>query len=70
MIAQDCGAACLTSIIHFWGNNAPMSLIREKMKVDKSGSNFYTIGIVGEQFGLTSTALNGTLDELLEELKK
>ena len=20
--AQDCGAACLTSIIHFWGNNA------------------------------------------------
>lgn len=42
--AQDCGAACLTSIIHFWGNNAPMSLIREKMKVDKSGSNFYTIG--------------------------
>lgn len=67
--AQDCGAACLTSIIHFWGNNAPMSLIREKMKVDKSGSNFYTIGIVGEQFGLTSTALNGTLDELLEELK-
>lgn len=67
--AQDCGAACLTSIIHFWGNNAPMSLIREKMKVDKSGSNFYTIGIVGEQFGLTSTALNGTFDELLEELK-
>ncbi|EFQ55131.1 peptidase, C39 family [Streptococcus parasanguinis F0405] len=39
------------------------------MKVDKSGSNFYTIGIVGEQFGLTSTALNGTFDELLEELK-
>lgn len=42
--AQDCGAACLTSIIHFWGNNAPMSLIREKMKVDNRALTFIQLG--------------------------
>ncbi len=67
--AQDCGAACLTSIINFWGNNAPFSLIKEKMKVDKSGSSIYTIGLVAEQFGLTSNALDGTFEEFIEEIR-
>nr|WP_275935802.1 cysteine peptidase family C39 domain-containing protein [Streptococcus gallolyticus] len=53
----------------FFGNKAPLSLIREKMKVDKSGSSIYTIGLVAEQLGLTSTALNGTFEELLEEMR-
>lgn len=68
--AQDCGAACLTSILHFWGNNAPLSSIREEMKIDKSGTNLYTIGVVAEKYGLLSTALHGTFEELIEEVKR
>ncbi|MBM7636027.1 peptidase domain-containing ABC transporter [Streptococcus saliviloxodontae] len=66
---QDCGAACLTSILNYFGNNASLSLIKEELKVDKSGSNLYTLSLIAERHGLASEALNGTFDELLDEIK-
>lgn len=66
---QDCGAACLTSVINYFGNSVPLFEIREKLKVDKTGSSLYAIGLVAKDYGLCPTALNGTWDELFDELQ-
>ncbi|WP_158589199.1 peptidase domain-containing ABC transporter [Atopobacter sp. AH10] len=67
--ACDCGAACLTSIINYFGNSVPLFEIREKLKVDKTGSSLYAIGLVAKSYGLCPTALNGRWDELFDELQ-
>nr|WP_039695545.1 peptidase domain-containing ABC transporter [Streptococcus gallolyticus] len=66
---QDCGAACLTSILNYFGKGVSLSLIKEELKVDKSGSNLYTLSLIAERHGLVAEALNGNFEELLDEIR-
>lgn len=51
---KDCGAACLLSIIHFFGGDISLDRIVDMLKTTKEGTNFYNISEVAGKFGLVA----------------
>lgn len=67
---QDCGAACLASLLNYYGCSVTLSEVRERLKVDKSGTNLLALSIVASDYGLGSESLTGSFDELIDEVKQ
>ena len=40
---KDCGAACLSMILEYFGRKVSLSSIRQAIKVDRNGANIYGI---------------------------
>jgi len=65
---KDCGAACLSMIARFYGLKLPLVKCRELIKVDNDGANLFALMQGASQIGLSADALEGTYEELQEEL--
>ena len=68
--AEDCGAACLTTILKYHGKTIPINDIKRKLSYGKEGANILGIVEVGKQFGLDTDSLRGSFQELCESLQK
>ncbi len=67
---KDCGAACLSMISEFYGAKYTIASLRNLIKVDNQGSNIYGIVKGAKQIHLNAEALEGTFDELLDEISR
>lgn len=65
---KDCGAACLAMIASFYGRKLPLVKCRQLIKVDNDGANLYALMQGASEIGLAAEALEGTYEELQEEL--
>lgn len=67
---KDCSAACLATICKYWKLNIPLVKLRELIKIDKNGANIYGIIQAASMIGLKGEALEGSWEELLDEVSK
>ena len=51
---KECGAACLLSIIKYYGGNVSLERLLELTKTTKEGTNFYNMQQAANEIGLTS----------------
>ena len=65
---KDCGAACLSMIARFYGLKLPLVKCRELIKVDNDGANLFALTQGASAIGLSAEALEGSYDELLQEI--
>ena len=49
---KDCGAACLSMILEFYGKKVPLASVREAIKVDQHGANIYGMVDGADKFDL------------------
>ena len=63
---KDCGAACLLSIVRFFGGNISLERLISLTKTTKDGTTFYNIKEAAGQIGLSSV---GYLVEDIDKLK-
>lgn len=66
---KDCGAACLSMICEYYGLKLPLTKFRNLIKVDNQGANIYGLVTGAEKLGLSSNALDGTREELIDGIK-
>ena len=67
---KDCGAACLLSIIRFFGGGMSLDRIVEMVKTTKDGTNFYNISEVAGKFGLVTKCFKVDDIEKIKNLSK
>lgn len=65
---EDCGAACLATILNYYGRKASISILKNKMLYDKNGASVLSIIETVKKYGIESEAYEGTLDELKKEI--
>ena len=65
---EDCGAACLATILNYYGRKASISILKNKMLYDKNGASVLSIIETAKKYGIESEAYEGTLDELKKEI--
>ena len=66
---KDCGAACLSMVLQFHGKSLPLAAVAEAAKTDQYGTNIYGLLDAGKQFGLAGTAMEGSAEELISEIR-
>ncbi len=64
MHASECGAACLGSILAYFGRWVPLSELREKCEVSRDGSSAASIVRAARQFGVECRGLSLTTERL------
>ena len=62
---RDCGPACLATICRIYGLKIPLVSLREDMKIDKNGTSIYSLCRTSEKYGLDTSTLYGTWEELV-----
>jgi len=60
----ECGAACLTMILAYHGHNAPLSEVRERCGVSRSGADALSIARAARHYGLEAEGVRVELDQL------
>lgn len=65
--AKDCGAACLCSIIQYYGGNVTLERLIELTKTTKEGTTFYNLKEASEEIGLATR--NYRVDDI-EKIKE
>lgn len=68
--SKDCGVACLSSICTYYGLKLPLIKYKELSKSDNMGTNIFGLIEAGKQLGFETDALNGSFEELKEEIEK
>ena len=51
---KDCGAACLLSIIRYYGGDIAKERLIELVKTTKDGTSFYNIGLAASHLGFAA----------------
>ena len=64
MHASECGAACLGSILAYFGRWAPLTELREKCEVSRDGSSAASIFRASKHYGLVCKGLSVRADQL------
>ena len=64
MHASECGAACLGSILAYFGRWVPLTELREKCEVSRDGSSAASILRAARHFGLGCNGLSVRTDQL------
>lgn len=62
--SEDCGAACLTSIIKYHGIKVNLNDIRRKLAFGKEGANMLGISDIANTYGLVTDTYQGDIDDL------
>ena len=65
---KDCGAACLSMILEYYGLKLPMAVIRDAIQVDQNGANIYGMLEGASRFGLKGDARGGNAEDVWEAL--
>lgn len=66
--AKDCGAACLRSIIQYYGGNVTLERLIELTKTTKEGTTFYNLKEVSEEIGLATRSYRVDDIEKIKEI--
>ena len=64
MHASECGAACLGSILAYFGRWVPLTELREKCEVSRDGSSAASILRASRHYGLECNGLSMRADQL------
>ena len=64
MHASECGAACLGSILAYFGRWVPLSELREKCEVSRDGSSAASILRASRNYGLECSGLSLRAEQL------
>lgn len=67
--AKDCGAACLSMILEYYGKKIPFAAVSEAIKVDRQGANLYGLHDGASQFDLDATILEGSAQDFIQEVR-
>lgn len=67
--AKDCGAACLSMILEYYGKKVPYASVCEAIKVDRQGANLYGLRDGASQFGLDAVILEGPAQDFIQEVR-
>lgn len=67
--AKDCGAACLSMILEYYGKKIPYASVCEAIKVDRQGANLYGLHDGASQFALNATILEGSAQDFIQEVR-
>ncbi len=67
---RDCGAACLATILLWYGSNVPLIEIRQKMRVDRNGVSMFAICKVAEMFGLGANGYHAEFSDFVENINR
>ena len=65
---KDCGAACLLSIIRYYGGDVSLERLVNLTKTDKEGTNFYNLSEVSSNLGLNAKCYKVDSDTKLESI--
>lgn len=66
--AKDCGAACLRSIIQYYGGNVTLERLIELTKTTKEGTTFYNLKEASEEIGLATRSYRVNDIEKIKEI--
>lgn len=66
--AKDCGAACLRSIIQYYGGNVTLERLIELTKTTKEGTTFYNLKEASEEIGLATRSYRVDDIEKIKEI--
>ncbi|MDE2871857.1 MAG: cysteine peptidase family C39 domain-containing protein, partial [Gemmatimonadota bacterium] len=64
MHASECGAACMGSILGYFGRWVPLTELREKCEVSRDGSSAASIVRAARHYGLECSGLSVRADQL------
>ena len=67
MEALECGAACLTMVLAYYGKWIPLEQVRKDCGVSRDGSNAMNILLAARSYGLTASAYRAEPDILKKE---
>lgn len=66
---KDCGAACLSMILDYYGKKLPLAAVRESVKTDQYGTSIYGMIDGAEQYGLKGKAFGGKAEDVWSAVK-
>src|SRR5690606_33692177 len=64
---MDCGPACLSMIINYYGKNYPLKYLRKNSFITREGVSLLGIDEVAQKVGLNSFSTNLPLSKLIEK---
>ena len=67
---KECGAACLLSIIKYYGGNVSLERLLELTKTTKEGTNFYNLKEAAIEIGLNGEGYKLDSIDKLSEIEK
>lgn len=66
---KDCGAACLSMILNYYGKKLSLAVLREAIKVDQYGANIDGILKGAKKYGLSGCAFKGNANAVWKAIK-
>lgn len=66
---EDCGAACLATILHYYNKKTTISILRNELNYDKNGASVLSIIEIAKKYGLESEAYEGNFEELRNQVE-
>lgn len=66
---EDCGAACLATILHYYNKKTTISILRNEMNYDKNGASVLSIIETAKKYGLELEAYGGNYEELRNQVE-
>jgi ATP-binding cassette, subfamily C, bacteriocin exporter len=64
--SSDCGAACLASVIRFWGGNISIERIRNASGTSQSGTTMLGLYQAALQLGIEATGYEANVEEIIK----
>ena len=64
---SECGAACLSMIMQYYGKYVPLEELRVETGVSRNGVNARNIGIAAENYGMEVTGSRRDLNKMLQK---
>lgn len=65
--SKDCGAACLSMIIQYYGGHIPYEMLKDDLEVSKAGISANQIVQVAHKIGFEAKGIEGSFQEFQEE---